>query len=374
MKKRVCIIRSNPVRPDSRVEKEAWTLKNAGYSVQILAWDRDSNHDEESGFVSVAGEEIPITWLGYKAAFNEGMKSLKPYLRFQFHMRKWLRKHIREIDIIHACDFDTAFFSQGVSKKKKFVFDIFDFLYGEPQNLLQIAVRMAQLNIINNADATIICTEEREEQISDARPKRLAVIHNTPFREQLQTKSELIFKSNTDKVKIAYVGILADERLLSAIGRVISRHNDIELHIAGFGTLEPLFLNLSGKYNNIFYYGRIPYSQALDLENRCDLMTAIYNPSVENCRKAAPNKFYESLMLGKPLIMVKETGLSSVVKQNDIGELIEFNEEGFEKGLKRLLDRKTEWPNMSVRMKKLYEEQYSWDEMSKRLISLYAQL
>ena len=36
--KKVCIIRSNPVRPDSRVEKEAWTLKKNGYDVHILVF------------------------------------------------------------------------------------------------------------------------------------------------------------------------------------------------------------------------------------------------------------------------------------------------------------------------------------------------
>lgn len=374
MRKKVCIIRSNPVRPDSRVEKEAWTLLKEGYDVHILSWDRDSNHDEQDGFIFVADERIPITWLGYKAAFNEGMKSLKPYMKFQFHMRRWIQQHRNEIDVIHACDFDTAFFSRGKSIGKRFVFDIFDFLYGEPKSILQFAVKRAQLCLINSADATIICTEERREQIHDAHPKRLAVIHNTPFIEQLQEDSGLVFKSSTSRIKIAYVGILADERLLTAIGRVISRKKDVELHIGGFGPLDSLFQELSQSNDNIYYYGRIPYSQTLELESKCDIMTAIYNPAIENCRRAAPNKFYESLMLGKPVIMVKETGMSSIVSQNDIGELIEFSEKSFENGLERLIKRKTEWPNMSERMKAIYKEQYSWDIMRRRLVNLYSEL
>ena len=373
MNSRVCIIRSNPVRPDSRVEKEAWTIQQAGYHVRILSWDRDSDHDEENGVITVAGKEIPITWLGYKAAYNAGMKSIKPYLKFQFHMRRWLEKHKSEIDIIHACDFDTAFFSQSKARNKVFVYDIFDFLYGEPKSLLQRTVRRAQLNIVNRADATIICTEERNEQIAEAKPKRLAVIHNTPFKEQ-QTQSNLVFQSDSKRVKIAYVGILADERLLTAIGHYISNANDVELHIGGFGPLEEYYKTLADNNDNIFFYGRIPYNQTLELEKQCDIMVAIYNPSDENCRLAAPNKFYESLMLGKPVIMAKGTGMSRVVEQNDIGELIEFSEEGFEEGLRKLLSRRDEWPAMSERMKKLYTEQYSWDEMRRRLIDLYEQL
>ena len=374
MKKRVCMIRSNPVRPDSRVEKEAWSLMKAGHSVHILAWDRDSNHEEQDGYITVADTKIPITWLGYKAAFGEGMKSLKPFMQFQFHMMRWLKKHKNEYDVIHACDFDTAYFSWKVHKGKQFVFDLFDFLYGEPENFFQKSVRQAQINIINHADATIICTEERKQQIKGSHPKKLVVIHNTPSAEQMSMDSGLEFKSDSDKVKLAYVGILGDERLLTGIGNVISRHNDVELHIAGFGYLEPLYQKLSKEFDNIFFYGRIPYDQALQLETKCDIMTAIYDPSDENCRMAAPNKFYESLMLGKPVFMTRGTGMSTVVEEYDIGELIEFSEGGFEKGLERLLARRDEWPAMSERMKQVYQEKFSWEKMRKRLVRLYDKL
>lgn len=374
MKKRVCIVRSNPVRPDSRVEKEAWSLMNAGYKVHILAWDRDSNHKPQNGIISVAGVKIPITWLGFKAAFGQGMKSIKPYMQFQCTMMKWLRKHANEYDIIHACDFDTAYFSIKAVGNKTFVYDIFDFLYGEPKNFFQRRIRNAQIKIINQADATIICTEERQEQIRGSKPKRLAVIHNTPSIQQMQYGSDLIIQSNSNKVKVVYVGILEDERLLTSIGNSISKMKDFEFHIAGFGGLEPFFVKLSAEYDNIFYYGRIPYNQALELEVKCDIMTAIYDPSIENNRRAAPNKFYESLMLGKPVIMSKGTGMSSVISNNDIGVLIEFSEEGFVKGLSELNARRAEWPSMSKRMKNIYKEQYSWDEMEKRLILLYNQL
>ena len=124
----------------------------------------------------------------------------------------------------------------------------------------------------------------------------------------------------------------------------------------------------------MFFYGRIPYNQALQLETKCDIMTAIYDPSNENCRRAAPNKFYESLMLGKPVVMAGGTGMSDLVREHNIGTLIEFSEEGFEHGIRELIRQKEEWPDMAVRMKRLYHENYSWDVMNKRLIELYSQL
>ena len=373
MGKRVCIIRSNPVSPDSRVEKEAWTLTKAGYSVHILAWDRDEDHNEKESFITVAEEKIPITRLGYKATYGDGFKNLRPNLKFQFHMRRWLKKHRDEFDFIHACDLDTALFSKSATKAK-FIFDIFDFRYGEPQSFVQKMINKAQIRLINQADATIICTEERKKQIRNAHPKRLAIIHNTPIKTLLHENTGLFFQSSSEKVKIAYVGILANQRLLLEIGDAVTHNSNVELHIAGFGVYAEHFEKLARDYENIFYYGRIPYDQTLALESQCDIMTAIYDPNIENNRFAAPNKCYESLMLGKPVLMVRGTGMSGIVEAKDIGELIEFSENGFIDGIERLISRRDEWKAMSEKMKKLYESDFSWEKMQDRLIVLYSKL
>lgn len=368
----VCIIRSNPVRPDSRVEKEAWSLVKAGYDVQILAWDRDTDIEESNDFVHVVDVDIPITRLGYKASYGEGKKNLKAYLSFQFSMRKWLKKHT--FDVVHACDFDTAFFSYGVVKRKreKFIYDIFDFIFGDPKGIVQKAVKKAQLYLINHADATIICTEERTKQIAGSTPKKLAVIHNTPASAQITQYEKKT--QETDRVKIVYVGILQDYRLLKEIADAVSLDNTVELHVGGFGKYEEFFKNKAEKFDNIYFYGRLTYDQTLSLESGCDIMLAIYDPTIENHRFAAPNKFYESLMLGKPVVMVENTGMSQVVEDNDIGVLIDYSKDGFAAGINKLIERKDEWPSMSQRMKTLYKEQYSWTEMERRLLGLYDSL
>lgn len=371
-RKKVCILRSNPVRPDSRVEKEAWTLAKAGYDIHILAWDRDSDIEEKNDFVHVVDVDIPITRLGYKATYGEGFKILKAYLLFQFGMRKWLKKN--DFHIIHACDFDTAFFSYGVARKKKekFVYDIFDFIFGEPKGIFEKTVKKAQLYLINRADATIICTEERRKQIVGSVPKKLAVIHNTPAMAQAK-KCDSKTKQ-TKKIKLAYVGILQDHRLLKEIAEAVSISENIELHVGGFGKYEEFFKDMDAKFENIFFYGRLSYEHTLSLEKECDIMLAIYDPKIENHRFAAPNKFYESLMLGKPVIMVKNTGMSQLVEDNDIGVLIDYSKEGFITGINKLIEKKDNWHCAGEKMKILYKNQFCWDEMERRLVGLYNEL
>lgn len=226
--------------------------------------------------------------------------------------------------------------------------------------------------IIDRADATIICTEERRHQIAGSTPQKLAIIHNTPAVAQIKRcegKTE-----QTQRIKLVYVGILPRNRLLEEIAKAVSKTTNMELHIGGFGLLEGFFQDMDDRFDNIYYYGRLLYDQTLSLENECDIMLATYDPSIENYRFAAPNKFYESLMLGKPVIMVRGTGMSEVVEENAIGELIEYSKEGFIDGINRLIERKDEWPLIGSRMKEIYRNQYCWDEMERRLIQLYTDL
>lgn len=102
-------------------------------------------------------------------------------------------------------------------------------------------------------------------------------------------------------------------------------------------------------------------------------MLAIYDPSIENHRFAAPNKFYESLMLAKPVVMVRGTGMSQVVETEDIGVLIDYSLHGFENGILGLASRKIEWQAMQQRMANIYDSQYCWDEMKQRLLRLYSE-
>lgn len=373
-KKKIVIARSNFVEPDSRVEKEAISLVNNGYEVSLLAWNRSKNYFVKRDKKSITSAlKISRTSFGAKAGFGNGFKSLVPFIKFQLSLFGWLILNKDKYDICHFCDFDTAFLGSIACKivRKKYIFDIFDYLSTNPNNFFQKVIEKMENMTINHAEATIICTEDRIQQIKKAKPKNLTIIHNSP--SDIFDLSNISY-AHTNKIRVVYVGILQDYRLLKEMAKAISEDSRIELHIGGFGKYENYMKKMSERYDNIKYYGKLKYDETLKLEQSCDIMTAIYDPNIGNHIYAAPNKFYEALYLGKPLIMVKGTGMSNIVKEEKIGVLIDYNEDGFKRGLKELIDMRKEWGNMEKRMKEIYTEKFSWKTMEKRLTDLYERI
>lgn len=373
VKDTVIILRSNPVNPDPRVEKHAYFLAQHEFIVKVFAWNREKTHKITAHLKRVIDAEFEIISIGSKAEYGGGFKSLFSFLKFQIAMFFWLVKHRREFHFIHACDLDTALVGLIVSRlfKKRMIFDIFDFRYSRPSGafyFIQSMIKKIQLWIINKSDGVIICSEDRRLQIQGSKPKKITIIHNTPY---LDFENPQLSQNQSNQIKLVYVGILQDYRLIEEVLKLVSMNDSYSIDIAGFGKLEELVADFASKYSNITYYGKIDYKDTILLESRSDIMMAIYDPKIDNHFFAAPNKFYEAMMLGKPLIMVESTGMSSIIKENDFGVLIRFNQKSLEEGLINLNQRRNEWYDIGKRMRGYYDKHYNSDIMRMRLIAFY---
>lgn len=368
----IVLLRSNPVRPYPRLEKMAKCLIEYGYGVTVLAWDRDSDYPPRVELLELGSVNCRIVRIGLRGQFAGGIKkNLKGLLKFQHFIYRWLVEHKNEYDVIHAYDLDTGFTAQKAAYKTKkvFVYDIPDY-YSNGHGYTGIIRRISnkiENGVIDKAFSTIICSEERKEEIKGSHPKNLYVIHNTPNMPIQPIKNE-----HHGRIRFAYIGVFGTTRFLKEMTEFVAQRKDIELHIGGYGAnMEFYFEKMAQKYENITFYGRIPYSKTIEIERNCDILPVIYDPSLLNHKFAAPNKFYEALALGKPIIMAKGTGMSTIVEQYDLGETIEYTIESLEKAVNRLIDRKDKWKEIGEREQNLYRTSYSWDEMKKRIHKLY---
>ena len=201
IKNKIIFVRSNPVNPDSRVEKESLALKNAGYDISILCWDRSLNSPKQE--TTAFGK---INRLRLKAPYGK-------IILFPLIIIWWIYEFIwliiNEFDYVHACDFDTvvpAYLAARI-KNKKIIYDIFDYyadiLPFKKNSILYKIIQKIDTFFINNCDSVILVDQSRIQQIHPAKPRRTTLIYNTP-KEELggaEGKNDNIFK-------LFYAGIL----------------------------------------------------------------------------------------------------------------------------------------------------------------------
>lgn len=372
----VVLLRTNPVSPDPPVEKTADALLQEGYRVTVLAWDRGSRYSQKNEFLTLPHGRASIVRFGIEAVFEGGLKkSLPAMAKFQLRMAAWLQKNRDKYDCIHAFDFDTGFVAEKIARRygKAFVYHILDFYAAVRSEMTPALVPMltkAEFSVINHADAVIICTEKRLEQIIGSYPKSVTVIHNSP--EKIREDNLALPLPPTKLKRIVYVGILGEARLIREMIEIVKADERFEYHIGGFGPIEDYVRSQAEECDRIFYYGKLPYAKTLSLETQADILTALYDPKVSNHRYAAPNKLYESLMLGKPVIMARGTGWDEVIEENGNGVLIDFTLEGLRSGLEKI--NKMDLEEVSRKAKLLYEKHYSQQIMKERLQALYREL
>lgn len=378
---KVLFLRTNYGKPDSRCEKEIYSLGRK-YTVELFGLNREKTFDGiRCSQIKINEKSFTFRHVGIHTPTGEGFKKIFfPLLRFWAKEWNFLRRNQRKYNYIHACDFDAALPLLFLPHKARIVYDIFDY-YADSHKGPKVAlslIRKLENRMIGKSDAVILCSESRKEQIYPATSKKLTIIHNTPSNVILPSIPKYCTDLKPCICKIVYVGMLSQDRFLTEMAEVIANRRDTELHIGGFGCLSEYFSEASKNHSNIFYYGKMPYEDVLSLEQQCDIMTAIYDPCVPNHKYAAPNKFYEALMLKKPLIMMRNTGMDTYVEKYKFGEVINGGAETFKEGFSRALDnlivKKEQWAEMGDRGYKLYQKQFSWDEMEKRLLNLYDDL
>lgn len=376
--KRVVLLRSNPVQPDPPVEKMADALLEMGMQVDILAWDRSQKNSSCTAEQFPSGT-APVTRFGIPAAYGAQWATLLPFLHFEWSLLVWLVRNRKNYDIIHAFDLDTGIAAWLIRKlyRQKLVFHVLDsyadthFFSDSP---IKRMVHKMEMALINSAEATLICTEERKAQIQLSTPKRLEIIHNTPNYSVKNETNRFELKASNAEVKIAYVGTQCCGRGIEELIRAVIQDHRFELHIGGYGPLDDMIRSAAQQCNRIHFYGKLPYAQTLSLEEQCDLMVALYDPKLPNHRYCAPNKLYEALMLGKPLLMCENTGWDQLFQEEKIGYLISYSQEGIAHGLNKLYEVKDQWATMSDAGKHLYQQRYSWETMKQRIRKIYLEI
>jgi glycosyltransferase involved in cell wall biosynthesis len=373
-KKKVLILRSNPVAPDPRVEKIARALDAAGYAVSILGWDRTAQIKSPDALGAISILRLPV-----KAPYGVGMANFPALLRWQVALFSWLVRGRKSFDLLHACDFDTVL-PALVCKLlwgKRVVYDIFDFyadyLRRTPSWIKRI-IRGLDFWAINHADGVILVDDARMEQIAGSHPRACVSIYNSPEDEAAEPAADEGLPESKEKpaLQITYVGLLQAERGIYEVLNVLRRHPEWHLHLAGMGGDEAEIAALVKELPNVSWYGKIPYRRTLQLNGQADVLFATYDPVIPNHRYSSANKLFEGMMLGKPVIVARNTNMDRVVERESCGIVVDYgSESGLEQALSRLAEDHELRNRLGENGRRAYVENYSWAKMASRLAGLY---
>jgi len=312
----VIFLRSNDIEYDPRLQKYIRFLDEKFIHYLVIGWDRESS-----------GKSIKNAILySKKAGYNLKRKAIFSRILFMRFIFFNLIKKKDKYSIIHACDFDTVIPAIIIKYiyKKKVIFDIFDW-YSDTIStgnwLINKVISILEVISYKLSDYIIICEEERKKQIKFYH-RNIYVLPNIP--DIYSDVYEFIKKADNSEITISYVGGFYKDRNIEILLRAISKINNLKLKIAGYGDkeLENACIEYSKKFSNIEYYGKVKYNIALEIMAQSDLIYAMYCKKNKNHIYAAPNKFYESLMLGVPIITTEGTIAGEKVKKYNTGFVI----------------------------------------------------
>lgn len=316
---KIILFRSNNIF-DSRVNKYHNYYERAGIDYTIVGWDRAGKgwkKDKYDFFQYRAGEDVG------------GIQAITNHLKWMRFVYKYLKNH-KDVTTIHACDLNSAFpaavFKTLHKRKVTLIFDACDWFSANfaSKKFLCFCFGLMERFTCRKANELIICEPERIEQVQFKLRKQPLVMPNIPeIDPSVITKVQDKYRFNNDNPTLAYLGGFSDNRYLLEI-LTLSETEPFNLLIAGSGNKEVVIkCEELSKKENVRYFGRVPMEEGLNMENAADIIYAMYCKTNPNNIYAAPNKYYEALLLGKPIITTKGTIVEKKVVDNNTGWAVE---------------------------------------------------
>jgi len=365
----VIMIRSNAINPDVRLEKEATSLAEAGYTVKLLGWDRDGHAPRTERRAGYSIQRIPLQahYGGRKVFFYLPIYWMIVF--FQLLNEEW--------DIVHAADFDTyppALLAAKI-KRKRIIYDIFDFyadLVPLPKSLRN-CVAYLDTFLMRFADALIIVDPSRLKQIGRAESLRVTILFNTP--EDLDTSSKNFQTPEGSPFMILFAGILIPGRDFESIVEAGKEIDDIHITFAGFGPLTERVKSLGNQFPYVTFIGTIPHSEVIQRTLQSDLLFAFYDPGIPNNRYSSPNKLFEAMMCGKPILVNDGTSMAEIVREENCGIVVPYGDvNAIRHAIMRLKDDPQLGKQLGANGRRAYEQKYSWAIMKERQLALYKKI
>ena len=305
----ICYINRSTVDYDVRLYKYVQACKSTYTPYFVISWDRllNAKNIDENEYQ-----------MKHYCPYSQG-KKIWPLFKWICFIWYYLIRNFRKYQVIHACNMENTLFVLPFKLLgKKIVFDVYD------SQIISI-----EQKLIPKVDLLILQNIKRLEQIGipKNKVKELLIIENVPA---LDYNLKPLAQRKDDKIHLSYVGTFQKEiRGIENLLKLVSEDERFILDIAGTGDdLDNAIREYAAECDRIHYYGKVLYTDALEIMHSSDFIVALYYLCAPVHRYASPNKFHESLFLGRPIITSMNTLVGERVQKANTGYVVEDSIDG----------------------------------------------
>lgn len=380
MKKKVVKLLSQSFLPVQgrypRIYSEAVTLRDLGYEVLVVGWDRTGRCNRKENCNGIKIERI-------KVKSSEMRGPVQIFFLLSFWIKAFIRLLFEKIDAIHCHNLDILPLGYLLSKAKRcpVFYDAHEPHYyalwpGKWQKLLGI-INAIESFLSKRMDWVIVTNNYQLIKFNKIGVKNTVLIGNYPVRsfiikkvpqEKFQ-KNEVIF----GRIGTIYqdVGI---EETAAAFQYIMKKYDNVKMLLAGRiveSYRHDLMLSIGDFSDRIELLGPYNAEEISNIYRRIDVSLMIYRKN-DWFKHITPTKFYDSLANGVPVIMTDIGGLGEVIERYNCGIVVDENDiPGICKAMEQLIDDKELRREMSMNGLNLIKQEFNWKKMEAKLQHIY---
>lgn len=374
--KSIVMMLSNPFKPDLRVYKEAKSLVDAGYSVTIVAWDREMRYCTAEVVDGIEVRRIKIS-----APYGTGISKLGRMLSFWLESARLAKSE--RFSAVHCHDLDTLIVGVllKILYKRRLVYDAHEkfsrMVLMSSSRITAFFVEIYERLLIHFVNSIIVASTKLGDEWAENTKKRVTVIGNWQAYQRLNTKLTARIRKKLKgraRLLIAYIGVLDKSRDIIPAINAVKTIPHVHFFICGEGSQKVEIQKAVSDGNNVAYLGLIPLSMVPYYTAAADVLYYGLNPAQPISEYQAPNSLGFALSTGRAVLGSNHGEIGLIVKMYKCGVLFKDNSiKNISEAICRLMDR---------RLLRIYQRNAlsagrsycNWSRMAQRLTDVYAEL
>ena len=356
----------------SRVLKISKTLQNAGYDILIVSKQEQGQCITEN----IDGLEIRRIHLVFKRKFHNIFIYFMKFVQFYFKIKKIAVLY----EVIDCHDLFTLFMGYLISRKNhaKLILNAHE-LESERTGFVGIRKKISKIlekKLITKCAHVITVSRSIEDWYrNEYSIDNVSCIYNAPrYTDDFDRKNNYFrqyFNISDDSIIFLYQGVLQTARGLDLLVECFKMlPSKYALIFMGYGSLSEYIKAESKNADNIFYHDAVSMTELKNRTSSADYGMSLIAPVSLNEEYCMPNKLFEYIMYGIPVIGFNTKDQAEFIKKHDIGYVLEKYDVVSLKELILSLDSKKH-SIFKENVQKIRKD-ISWETMEKQLLNIYA--